>query len=491
MAVTIPVTLLLWLATQAAQSRAQSGGGGTGGSAVYATVGETPIGQAMPTGFVGVSLEYNALHLYTGRDPRAVNPVLIALLRNLAPGQAPVLRIGGDSTDVTWWPQRGVIPPGGVMYRLTPDWVRTAHALAGALGAHLILGVNLAAARPALAAAEAHALLSGVGRRYVEAFEIGNEPDVYNVFPWYHTKSGRPVYARGPGYNFGSFTTEFSHWRAAMPAIPAAGPAFAELDWIGGLPQFLSAEPGLTLLTIHRYPLRAGSSGATIPSLLSDASSAGLARSLAPYVPAAHSRGIAFRVDEMNSASNGGQKRVSDTFASALWVLDTLFNLANVGVDGVNVHSLPGARYELFTFSRVHGSWRALVHPEYYGMLMFAQAFPPGARLLAVTAPSGPVKVWADRGTDGRTRVVLINKDNSNAYQVQLQLPGVGGSATLQWLRGSSAGATGGVSWGGRSFGSATTTGTLAGPTQTEPILSNTGSYSIALPPASAALLTQ
>ena len=36
-------------------------------------------------------------------------------------------------------------------------------------------------------------------------------------------------------------------------------------------------------------------------------------------------------------------------------------------------------------------------------MLMFAQAFPPGARLLPVTAPSGPVKVWATSGpTAGR-----------------------------------------------------------------------------------------
>ena len=53
----------------------------------------------MPPGFVGVSLEYSALHLYTGRDPNAINPVLVQLLRNLAPGQSPVLRIGGNSSD--------------------------------------------------------------------------------------------------------------------------------------------------------------------------------------------------------------------------------------------------------------------------------------------------------------------------------------------------------------------------------------------------------
>ena len=85
----------------------------------------------------------------------------------------------------------------------------------------------------------------------------------------------------------------------------------------------------------------------------------------------------------MNSASCSGKQGVSDTFASALWVLDTLFNLAAVGVDGVNVHSLPGAAYELFTFQHTSSGWQAFVHPEYYGMLMFAQAFPPGGTAAA------------------------------------------------------------------------------------------------------------
>src|ERR1700733_9545166 len=61
---------------------------------VTATVSGTPTGQAMPSGFVGVSFEYRALHQYTGRDPRTIDPVLVALLKGLAPGQAPSIRIG-------------------------------------------------------------------------------------------------------------------------------------------------------------------------------------------------------------------------------------------------------------------------------------------------------------------------------------------------------------------------------------------------------------
>ena len=48
---------------------------------------------SVPSGFVGLSFEYSALPWYTGADPRAVNPAFEQLVRNLAPGQSPVLRI--------------------------------------------------------------------------------------------------------------------------------------------------------------------------------------------------------------------------------------------------------------------------------------------------------------------------------------------------------------------------------------------------------------
>ncbi len=51
----------------------------------------------------------------------------------------------------------------------------------------------------------------------------------------------------------------------------------------------------------------------------------------------------------MNSVTGGGAKGVSNTFASALWALDTLFELAQAGVSGVNVHTFPSAQYALYT----------------------------------------------------------------------------------------------------------------------------------------------
>jgi hypothetical protein len=462
---------------------------------VSATIGDNLTGQAMPQGFVGVSFETQAVRAYTGTNPKAINPVLVHLLRGLAPGGSPVIRIGGNSTDRTWWPVKGAKAPPGVRYTLTPGWMQTTRALARAVNAHLILGINLAADRPAYSASEARALLAGVGRRYIQDFEIGNEPDVYSQFPWYTGHGHLAYYARPHDYDLSVFTQDYTRFADGLPSFPLAGPAFAELNWLSGLGPFIAAEPKLKLVTIHRYPLRGcendpiAAGYASEQTLLSDSSSAGMANSLAPYVAVTHAAGRPFRVGEMNSASCTGRQGVSNTFGSSLWVLDTLFNMASVGIDGVNLHSLPGAPYQPFSFSQVHKSWRAFVRPEYYGMLLFTAAFPPGAHMLPVSASPSPVKIWATRSTTGRTRVVLINKSSTPA-NVALQVPGAGGRASLEWLRAPSLTSTSGVTLGGQTFGTSTRTGVLASP-HTTPTQAVSGIYSVALPGYSAVLLTQ
>jgi hypothetical protein len=466
---------------------------------VSAQIGSSPQGQAMGSGFIGFSFEYRAMHVYTGRDPLVVNPLLVRLIKALTPGQSPVLRIGGNSSDQTWWPIRGMIPPGGINYPLTKGWLRTTQTLARELGARLIMGVNLAAGRPAIAAAEARAILEGIGTRYVQALEIGNEPDLYGTFSWYRDRRGNFVFSRPSAYSPADFSAEFSHWHAVLPPFPLAGPAFAGLSWMSSLSDFLNAEPAVRIVTFHRYPLRGCVTDptdpffASIPNLLADSSSAGLAQQVAPYVSLAHAHRAPFRLDELNSAACSGKRGVSNTFASALWVLDTLFNLAAVGVDGVNIHTLPRAAYEPFVFSRSASKWSANVRPLYYGLLMFAQAFPPGAQLLPVTAPAGPVKIWATQGTDGKTRVVVINKSPDTPAQVQLQLPGAPVAAGAEALLAPSITATSGVTIGNLSFGTTTTTGTLPGSPQLTQINANpaNGIYTMTLPAASAALLTR
>ena len=66
----------------------------------------------------------------------------------------------------------------------------------------------------------------------------------------------------------------------------------------------------------------------------------------------AHRAGLPFRLTEVNSVTCGGVPGVSDTFATALWAPDTLFELLRAGVDGVNVHVRTDAINAAFAFKR-------------------------------------------------------------------------------------------------------------------------------------------
>jgi hypothetical protein len=464
--------------------------------AIHVKVTGHPLGRPIARGFLGLSLEYPAVEAYAGRNPNAIDPVLVQLIRNLTPGQAPVLRIGGDSTDWAWWPVAGVPKPGGVKDRLGDTFVRVTAALVRDLGARLILGLNLEADSETVAAAEARALISGIGRSSIEALELGNEPELYGSFTWYKTPDGVDVTGRLAGYDFADYLGDFSRVAAALPKIPLAGPATGARTWIPQTASFLAAEPAVRMVTLHRYPLErchmpaASSMSPSVAHLLSGAASRGLADSVAPYVGPAHARNVAVRIDEMNSAACGGAPGVSNAFASALWALDAVFQMARVRVDGLNIHTFPGAAYELFTFRRRHGRWEASVAPEYYGLLMFAQAAPADSYLLAWSGHPGDVHVWATRAPDGLVHVVLINDYTTHSRTLAVKVAGTRGLAALDRLRAPGIRARNGVTLGGQSFGSATTTGLLAGRPQLSALAPVSGDYVVNLPPASAAMLT-
>jgi hypothetical protein len=423
-------------------------------------------------------------------------------VRNLAPGQSPVIRFGGDTTDWTWAPTPGVAEPPGIRYTLGPEWMQSTRAAAQALNARLILGVNFESDSRAIAAAESAAFLRGVGRPYIAGLELGNEPEVYGTLGWYQTPAGVPVPGRPASYDFNDYLRDYATVSSALPrTVPLVGPASGAQQWFSSLGRYLSANPRVRLVTYHRYPLHRcytapGSPDfPTIANMLAPAASSGPATSLAGMVATAHARGIPFRADELNSVSCGGARGVSDTFASALWVLDTLFNMARVGVDGVNIHTFHKAIYEPFAVSERAGRWSAQVKPLYYGLLMFAQAAPPGARLLPA-AYRGPatLRVWSTRARDGRTRVVLINDSRRRFVTVAVR-PGDTAAATIGAtgirLRAPRAGASAGadVTLGGQSFGASTDTGALAGAPRSFTLRPVQGSFVVRLPPATATLV--
>ncbi|MGH2857514.1 MAG: glycosyl hydrolase family 79 C-terminal domain-containing protein [Solirubrobacteraceae bacterium] len=482
------------------------------------SIGARPSGRPLSGDFLGLALEYRSIPALAGsQDPATVDPVLAQLIRNLAPGGHPVLRIGGQSGDRSWWPVAGMARPRGITYNITPGWIAYARALAQATGARLLLGLGLEADRPRIDGVEARALLSGIGAGHVQALALGNEPLLYTGIPWYRTlnskvlpwysQAGQPVFARRPSYGIAAYEQEWSRATAALPPFALAGPDVGTLPWLDSFEQRLARRSRVRIVTWHDYGLSQCDTDPSSPAypsvanLLTAAASRGTIGNIRPRIALAHRYGASFVIDEMGSISCNGRAGVSDTFGSALWLLDALFALDSDGVDGVDLHTFPGLSNGLFDFTHAHGQWQGSVHPLYYGALMFGQAAPPGSRLLGVTTGSDPrLRAWATLGADRRIRVLLIDDSLRRAARVTVRAPGAPGTpdapgsaatgpAALVRLSAASAYATAGVTLGGQGFGATTTTGALPPPIAgAVPIRS--GSYAITLAPASAALVT-
>src|SRR5271167_2776770 len=123
---------------------------------------------------------------------------------------------------------------------------------------------------------------------------------------------------------------------------------------------------------------------------------------------------LPFRLAETNSCYAAGRQGVSDTFASALWGADLMYQLAQAGGIGINFH---GGGYGWYT--PIAGTTRNgfVARPIFYGMLLFAQAGP--GTLLDTKITGGGVGAEAEPmqsayglvSDAGKVRLVVFNRD--------------------------------------------------------------------------------
>jgi hypothetical protein len=458
---------------------------GSAAAAVVVSVGRNAVARVQP-GFLGLSFELRGIEGYTGFAPNAINPAFEQLIRNLDPGQQPVLRLGGDTGDWSWYPIPGMQRPLGVRYALTPTWFEVVRSLAQATDARLIVGLNLEVDSARVAAAEARAMIAQIGSPWLQALALGNEPELYNLLAWFD-QNGKPYYGRGPGWGVPQYLRDFAAVARALPNFPLAGPEVGRPPWDDEFGPFLSEEPRVRIATVHRYALPCDPvSAASVSGLLAAGAAGGFVNGLIPALRAAHAHGIPIRIDEMGAFPCNSEQGSGHTFAAALWELEAAFEAARAGFDGINIHTRDGVSTEPFSFTRTGGVWLGHVSPDYYGLLAFAQAAPRGSQLLSVSGAGGEVRAWATRASDGATRVVLINFSRRVGQVVSVRVPGAGGTASLVRLSAPDPAATGGVTLGGQSFGSATTTGLLQG----EPRTTQVPLARVSMPAASAAILT-
>ncbi|HLI61021.1 MAG TPA: glycosyl hydrolase family 79 C-terminal domain-containing protein [Solirubrobacteraceae bacterium] len=488
-------------------------GGGAAASAasaqpVWVGVDRAPVTAPLPQGFLGIALEVSTVPRWVGSatTPAQVNPVLVQLLRNLNPSGPYSIRIGGQSTDRSWWPVPNLTAPAGVTYAIGSSWAKAALLLAERLDARYVMGVNLEANSPRITQYEAGQLLAAIGRKYIRDFEIGNEPDLYTHTPWYRVQHGRrvpwyirigtPYYARPAGYNETDFLTEWQQTLAAMPSsVPIAGPDTASAQWIGPFSALMGKTHRIGMLDSHAYALfncvtdPSNPKYPSIPHLLERAAATRIVRGASEFAPLAHHSGIPYRIDEMGSVSCDGHSGVSDAFASALWVTDALFEAARAGVTGVNLHSFPNSSNGLFDLADTRTGWVADVHPIYYGALMFAQADPAGARIIQIpSAYPSTLRIWATIGADHKVRVLIINVGSHQLVTIHAPKGFGSRDASVERLVAPSVSATSGETIGGQTLGN-TTTGEVPTPTLQWARPQKTG-YTVGSPGGSETLVT-
>lgn len=440
------------------------------------------VARTVPPSFLGLSMETDESASFETNVP-----ALASLLRLLQTGDGPVyLRIGGQTADNTYLndPSNGFTVPHGKI-PIDSTYMQRLGQLASTVPLSVMFDLNLAAHDPRMAAAVASDLLQALPTGSLTALEIGNEPDLYSTL----TYRNQPWAGNYGPANYGSdYGTYAQALASAAPGVPLAGPSLAALgqDWFGAL---LTADrPNVGLLTGHRYPLSACAAPGTpqyptITGQLSNQAAARLANSTRAAVATAHQAGLPFRLDELGSATCTGIYGVSDTFATALWASDALFNMLAVGVDGVNVHT----RYNTAN-TPIWGAGTPRIRPFFYGLAVFARTLGPGAQLIqtAITGqmPTG-LSVWPVRVRGDAMHVLVVNKASTTAT-VTLQA-GAQSSAEVQLLQSSSMAPGAQVTFGGQQIAD---DGSLQGTQVTSTIDAQDGAYDVTAPPLSASLLT-
>ncbi|GBQ83950.1 hypothetical protein AA13595_1290 [Gluconacetobacter johannae DSM 13595] len=326
-------------------------------------------------------------------------------------------------------------------FALQPERVRALRGFVDETGWRVIWGLNFGTGTPEQAAEEAAAVHAILGPALL-AFQIGNEPDLFNRY-------GHAM--RGADWSSSRYVDEWTSFaRSVLTVCPQArfwGPDTAiNDDWITRFaleaPKRLGAH--ITGLSGHYYaegPPDAPES--TIEHLL--AGDPRVERRLADLQAVLPATGLPFVMTEGNSCYLGGKPGVSDSFASALWGADYVARMASGGCDGVCFHG-GAAEVEHANGENSQGAHTAAEHvraksgafyspiagtpetgytarPLYYGLQ--AAASLANTSLLPCALETGGANLTAYAGRhDAEITLLLVNRDLQNDVRLDIACSG-------------------------------------------------------------------
>ncbi len=449
------------------------------------TIDPHSTGNTIGPDFTGLSYESAQLGDPTFFSPD--NTELIALVRRL--GKSGVLRIGGNTSEYCYWTPNPtaadiaassapVNPSTGkqadAVRKITPQAVRNLRGFIDATGWKLIYGLNMGTGTPEAAADEAAYVTKLFGSKVV-AFQLCNEPDLF-----FHNG------IRKAGYNFADFAKEWQHFyeviRARVPNAPFSGPDTAfNNEWLVPFAKQFKSE--IAFLSQHYY----AEGPPTDPSMTIERLLRPNPKLEAEFAGMQQTRkdtGLPFRLTETNSCYQAGKQGVSNTFASALWGAELMYQLATEGGIGINFHGGGFGWYTPIAGTQQKGFE---ARPIYYGMLMFAQA---GAGQLVTNHLSQPQSEDAIAAYSLKTpsglKAILFNKTPTSGLHIVVDPGRRLQRATLLQLTAPQLDSTSGVTLGGSSVDAHANW--LASSKSTIP--GKNGLFTVELPASSAALVT-
>jgi len=462
----------------------------------------------VPRSFLGFSIEINQALSYTGSYFVGVNQPFVAANRQLGQfgGGFPTLRLGGLSTDYAGWtPEKGPPIP-GVHYHLGPFWADGVSRFLAKVPVRPIVGLNFATPSTDVALQTAQALRESFGPQTL--FEYGNEPDLYgHSFSYVENGQHKKSTPLRLDWSFPRYLTEFSRkadfLRSSLPGVRLAGPGAVDPRW---LPAFVQREHRFVrAVTVHIYALCGCVKKRTDPTYPSLANLLARRTILQPLsylfrgVRAARHYRLPVRVSESGSVAAGGAGKLGASFASALWGLNWMFSVGEIGASGINFHTsgtysplVPGYRG-----TPGSGRWVMSFKPIFYSMLMFARATGNGARFLPDSTflrsqgrPQVNVTTWATVDRVHTVNVVIVNSDLHAHGRVQVRIPHGAARGTVIRLSAPSPRSTQDVTLGGQQYASPSADAKLRGAFVRGNAPRRRDVYSVSMRPASAALLT-
>ncbi|MGZ3751569.1 MAG: glycosyl hydrolase family 79 C-terminal domain-containing protein [Mucilaginibacter sp.] len=438
------------------------------GYVVNVNIDQDQLGYKIPDAFEGLSFETRIL----AENPDFLNEnnqTVIQLIKNLGPG---ILRIGGNSSDEISWtggPRSGNTPANS----LTTSDIDRLSAFSKATGWPVLFGLNLGNNNATLAADEALYAQNSLGSN-LYALQAGNEPDIYNSHGM-----------RSPAYNYSAYQNEWNSYftaiRALSPQAVFAGPDVSYNSvWISS---FAENEHGnISLLDGHHYNTGPASSPSiTYKTIL--APNLGLPQYLLTLQNASETYNLPYRISECNSVYGGGKTGVSDVFASALWALDLMWQVAENKGQGVNFHCGDQLVYSPIIIK----NGVVTAQPEYYAMLAFKYGN-KGETIIpaSIAGYEYNCSAYACANADNTYSITLINKDDTKDLSFNINLTKSISTIRVARLKAPGITAIGGVTFSGSSV---QTDGTFT-PGAVEQYTVNQKNFNVNVPAGSAAIIT-